>query len=182
MMSQSLLIPQALRGKEPDVMVTIMAGMELGIPPMAALRMIHVVQGKPVMGADLIVACAQRSQVCNYFRCLESTDKIATYETCRKGDEPTKRSFSIDDAKRAQLLSKDNWKKYPAAMLRARCKADLARDVYPDMVAGVYSLDEAQDIDPGFSEPEPAVDAEFTSTDLSGYGRWRLLPGRGARH
>ncbi len=167
MLGKSPLVPHSLRGKPGDIAITIMTGMELGLPPMTALRLIHVVQGRPVMAAELIVACALKASDCEYFRCVETTDKVATYETKRKGDPaPVRHSFTIEDAKRAGLLNKDNWKKYPAAMLRARCKAALARDHYPDAAAGVYSADEAQDIDPrttvDAAEDVQAIDAEFT--------------------
>ncbi len=153
---RSALLPAALRGKEADVLVTILAGRELGMAPMVALRSIHVVQGKPVLSADSLVGVAQASGQCSYFRCVESTDQIATYETQRRGDQPVQRSFTIADARRANLVNKDNWKKYPAAMLRARCKADLARDVYPDAVAGVYTPDEGED----FGAPAAEADVD----------------------
>jgi len=121
-----------------------------------------------------MVACAQSSGFCEYFRCVESDSKIATYETKRRGSEPVQRSFTIADAKTASLLGNPTWKKYPAAMLRARCKADLARDVYPDAVAGVYTDDEAAEFAPAATvheirdaTPHPrsatdVIDADFT--------------------
>jgi len=158
--AKSHLLPKELQGKEADIFVTIMAGQELGLAPMASLRSIHVVQGKPVISADGLVAVALAHPQCEYFHSVTSSDTEATYETKRKGSPPTRRSFTSEDAKRAGLLGKDTWKKYPAAMLRARCKADLARDVYPDAVSGVYTPDEAQDIDPRAAR---AIDVEPAS-------------------
>lgn len=144
--AKSSLLPPDLRGKEADVFVTIMAGMELGLAPMAALRSIHVVKGKPILSADGMVAVVQASGLCEYFTCVESSAAIATYETKRKGaPTPQRLSFTIDEAKVAGIAGGDNWKKYPSAMLRARAKAALARDVYPDAIAGVYTDDEARD-------------------------------------
>jgi hypothetical protein len=43
----------------------------------------------------------------------------------------------MDEAKAAQLLGKDVWKKYPAAMLRARAISAMARAMFPDAINGV---------------------------------------------
>lgn len=173
-LSKSSLLPADLRGKEADVFVTIMAGRELGLAPMAALRSIHVIKGKPVMSADGMVAVALSSGLAEFFRCVESNEKVATYETRRKGTpEPQLLSFTIEEAKMAGLSNGDNWKKYPAAMLRARAKAALCRDVYPDALAGVYDEDEARSFvdEPrqsphAFRAPEqhPVIDAEVVET------------------
>jgi hypothetical protein len=107
---------------------------------MQSLRSIHVIEGKPSCSADLILAlCKRRPEVCRYFRLVRSDATVATYETLRDGrPAPTTLSFTIEQAKSASLTGKDNWKKYPEAMLRARCIAALARAVYPDLVLGVY--------------------------------------------
>lgn len=150
--SQSTLLPPALQGKESDVFVTIIAGMELGLPPMAALRSVHVVKGKPVLSADAMVAVAHASGCCEYFVCISSNEHSAKYETKRKGSpKPQSLEFTIREAESAGLLGNDNWRKYPSAMLRARAKAALARDVYPDCLAACYTHDESLDFDNGTS-------------------------------
>jgi hypothetical protein len=111
---------------------------------MQSLRSVHVIEGKPTLSADLIAALVKsRSDVCEYFRLVESAADAATYETKRRGEpSPTRMSFTMADATRAGVTGKDNWRKYPAAMLRARCITALARAVYPDLVLGVYDPDE----------------------------------------
>lgn len=156
--AKSSLIPQDLKGKEADVFVTIAAGMELGLPPMASLRSIHVVKGKPILSADGMVAVARASGACEYFRAVDSTDQQATYETKRKGDpEPQRFTFTMQDAKRAGLTG-GNWAKYPKQMLKARAKSILARDVFGDALVGVYTDDEADDFrdPPAQTAPQPA--------------------------
>ncbi len=139
----------------------IAAGRELGLTAMQSLRSIHIIEGKPTLSADLVAAlCKSRSDVCLYFRLVESTDKVARYETHRKGEpSPTPMSFTWEDAQRAGVTGKDNWKKYPAAMLRARCITALARAVYPDLAMGVYDPDEMT------SEPVYAGKAEVVRQD-----------------
>lgn len=183
--AKSRLLPAELQGKEADVFVTILAGMELGLAPMAALRSIHIIKGKPVLSADGMVGVVQASGLCEYFTGIESSDKIATYETKRRGaPAPQRISFSIEEAKLAGLLSNDNWKRYPAAMLRARAKAALARDVYPDAIAGVYTEDELPAEQPRTQRqwspaaaptmPDEVQDAEIVSSILDDTFETRL--------
>lgn len=172
MFAKSSLLPPDLRGKEADVFVSIMAGQELGLPPMAALRGVHVVKGKPVLSADSMVGVAMGRGVVEYFTCTEETSESVTYVTKRKGSpHESSCTWTMEDAQRAGLLGNDNWKRYPRAMLKARCKAMLARDVYPDVLAGCYDEDEAREFSPprnGSSAHAPApapdvVDAEIIS-------------------
>ena len=141
-LAQSALLPDGLRGKPGDVLVTLITGHELGLSPMQAIRGLHVVRGRAVMSADLAVALTKRHPSCRYFRVVSTDDKAATYETLREGDpEPTRMTFTAEQAKQAGLGG-DNWRKYPAAMLRARCSLALARAVYSDIMLGVYDPDE----------------------------------------
>lgn len=143
--AKSGLLPEQLRGKVPDVVVQIMAGQELGLAPMAAIRGVHIVSGKPILSADTMVALALGSGLCEYFSCVEETATSVTYETKRKGNPNAQRvSWSDEDTKTAGLNLKDNWRMHKKQMRRARAKAILARDVYPDVLAGCYDPDEIQ--------------------------------------
>ena len=99
-LAQSALLPDGLRGKPGDVLVTLITGHELGLSPMQAIRGLHVVKGRAVMSADLAVALTKRHHSCRYFRVVSSDDKAATYETLREGDpEPTRMSFTAEQAR-----------------------------------------------------------------------------------
>lgn len=140
---ESKLLPRGVA--TPQAAFAIIAtGRELGMSAMQSLRSIHVIEGKPTLSADLVAAlCKSRGDVCKYFMLVESTATRATYETLRVGDpKPTTMSFTMEEAQRAGLASKQNWKNYPAAMLRARCITALARAVYPDLAMGIYDEDE----------------------------------------
>lgn len=144
-LSKSNLLPDALKGKVPDIVVQILAGQELGLPPMASIRGVYVVQGKPVLSADTMVGLVLASGLAEYFSCVEDTDQRVTYETKRKGSPVAQKlSWSIEDTKRAGLQAKETWRAYPRAMMKARAKAALARDAYPDVLASTYDPDEIQ--------------------------------------
>ncbi len=98
----------------PEAAFMIMAtGADYGIPATAALRAIHIIKGKTVLSSDLLVALCLKSDVCEYFACIESTETSATYETKRHGrQEPVRNTFTMDDARRAKLSVADpnsNW-------------------------------------------------------------------------
>ncbi|HBU30644.1 MAG TPA: hypothetical protein DEB56_14720 [Thiobacillus sp.] len=123
--------------------VILATGHELGLSPMQSLRGIHIIEGKPSPSADAIHAVVLNSGLAEYFREVETTADHSTWETKRKGSKPVTCTFNLSDAKRANLVKPNgNWEKYPQRMLKARAKAFLARDVYPDLLLGLYIPDE----------------------------------------
>lgn len=135
-------LPKSITKPE-QAFAIIVTGRELGLTAMQSLRGIHIIEGKPTLSADTMAALVKRSPECVYFRMVESSAERAVFETQRRGSpEPVRLSFTMDEAKAAKLTDKDNWKKYPAAMLRARCIAALARAEYQDLMLGVYDPDE----------------------------------------
>lgn len=136
-------------GNTDAVFATILAGRELGIPALSALRSIHVIDGKTSLSSHLIVGLVLRSGLAKYFRMVSSDDQQCTYETWRVGDpEPTRNQFTIADAERAGLLRSSrngkasNYVLRPRVMLRKSSAAELARAVYPDVIANVHDPDE----------------------------------------
>lgn len=171
-LAKSSLLPEALRGKVPDVLMQIMAGQELGLYSMASLRSFNIINGKPVMGADAMVAVILGSGKAEYFRRVgDGSATSVTYATKRRGEQERTCTWTIEMAKTAALHQKDNWRTYPRAMLASRAKSELARDVYPDVLAGCYTPDEISDRTPSAPVEADIVDAEFTETpvDLSQY-------------
>lgn len=168
-LSKSTLLPDALKGKVPDVLMQIMAGQELGLYSMASLRSFNIISGKPVMSADAMVAVVLGSGKAEYVRRIEATDERATYATKRRGEPEQRCTWTMEMAKKAALHQKDNWRTYPRAQLSARAKAELMRDVYPDVLAGCFTPDEVDDRTPTAVAVQTdartdAIDAEFTDS------------------
>lgn len=138
----------------------LLTGWELGLPPSVAARSIALVKGRVSLSAATTVAlCLRHREVCEYFSLVDSSEKAATYTTQRKGSpKPTMLTYTIAQAQRAGLVRQGTWTAHPEAMLRARAAAALARDVYPDLVAGCYDPDEAAEIagDVARTQPAPA--------------------------
>ena len=160
-LSKASLLPEALRGKEADVLMIIMTGAELNLAPMQAIRAIDVIKGKPSLKAETMVALVRnRKDVCRFFKCLHTDALKATYSTQRVEDEePTTLSFTMEQAKTAGLASSDMYRKFPDTMLRHRCSSMLVKMVFSDIVLGLYSDEEAQsferDVTPVASTSEP---------------------------
>jgi len=131
----------------PQKAFLIMAqGRELGLSTMQSLGNIYVVEGKVSLSSDLMAAMVLKSAVCEYLRVIEMTPERATYAAKRKGGAEFRFSFSWEDAVKAGLTNRPNYKANPADMLRHRALSKCVRAVFPDVVAGLYSRDEAEDI------------------------------------
>lgn len=131
-------------GSPHAVLSTIIAGRELGLQTMAALRAFHIVEGKHQLSADFIRALVLKSGLAEYFRVKVRNAERCTFITKRKGDDdPIDLTYTIDDARQAGLVKdKSGWAKNPADMLVARAGAKLARLVYPEVVFGLYAPEE----------------------------------------
>jgi hypothetical protein len=162
-------MPRGMQRPE-AVFAVVMAGAELGFSTMTSIRTMHIVEGRVTLSADAMKAVVKRHPKCKYFTLIESTPTVATYEAMREGDpNPVRMSFTIEQARAAGLAGKDNWKKYPDAMLRARCAAALARDVFPDAVMGVYDPEELEDVRPSV-EPAHTPRVEVVVGKPSAFG------------
>lgn len=120
--------------------VKIMAGQELGVGPMAAISGINIIQGKPVMSANLLASQVKASGKYNY-KVLERTStkcEIEFYEKFNSDKfEPVgKSSFTIEEAAKAKLTGKDNWLNYASDMLFARAVSRGVRTYCPDIFNG----------------------------------------------
>lgn len=153
--------------KTESASMILLTGRELGLGPMASLRGIHDVSGKPVLAADLMVAVVRRSGLCQKWRVVKSTVECCEIVTRRVGEEEDESCvWTADDAKRAGCGG-STWQKFPRQMLSHRCAAELARRVYSDVLLGLYTPDELDgpsDVTDDRPEPRGAViDAEVVT-------------------
>jgi hypothetical protein len=132
--------------------VRIMLGMDLGLSPTAGLLGIHYFEdgGKPVFLIESKVLSALIKRHPRYdYKVVERSDEKCALQFTVDG-EPIDDglegivTFTIEDAKRAGLLGKDAWKKYPATMLTWRCMAEGQRLYFPDLTVGqpIYTVEE----------------------------------------
>lgn len=146
-LARSQIIPKSLQGKPADIMVIFMMAMELDIPPMQALNGINVIQGKPTMSPQLMLALIKK-RLPNAFIEIKEGDGIVTCTMARdKADmsDSFTSKWDVEKAKKMQLISKDNYQKQLNTMLRWRAVGEAARIVFPDIISGTYLPDEFQD-------------------------------------
>lgn len=132
------LLPKELVGKPEAVFVILSTGMELGIGFATALRSIYINNQRPVLSADLMVGVAMAAGATFQY----DADEDAAIVRWKRGGSSGTAAFGMADAKRAGLVNKDNWQKYPNQMCLARAKAAAARQAAPDRLAGLYTPDE----------------------------------------
>ena len=150
MLAGSNMVPKAYQGKPMDILVCVQWGMELNLAPMAALQNIAVINGKPSVYGDTMLALVQASAVCEgieeFFEGENTSNMVAVCVAHRKGRKPVVARFSRDDAQRAGLWNKVGpWQAYPKRMLQMRARGFALRDAFPDILKGLVSAEEAQD-------------------------------------
>jgi hypothetical protein len=148
--SKSALVPKDYQGKPANCLVAIQWGMELGLAPLQALQNIAVINGKPSVYGDSLLAMVRADSRCMG---IEETQEggVATCIVKRKladgSIEEVKRTFSMKQAEQAQLANRPTWKAYPERMLQHRARGNALRDAFPDVLRGIITTEEAQDYD-----------------------------------
>lgn len=142
-------VPSSLRGKPAAIAACVLAGRELGIGPMSSLQNLIVIDGRPSMTSLLmrqLIFAAGHS-----IHYAESTDFRCVVKGRRRGEEEwTTITWTMDQAKKAGLDTKTNWRKYPKQMLQARATGELARLVFADCLGGMgYLEDELVEVEAG---------------------------------
>ncbi len=143
----------------------IQKGREMGVEPMRALTGIYLIEGKTVVSPELKLECfRERGGRVSWVRSDNTVAELAL--TAANGDKHVE-TVTMDDMKAAGLSGKDNWRKYPKSMLRARCIAFALRAMGEG--DGSYTPDELGAVtdEKGNAEPEyipPAFAANTNST------------------
>ena len=148
MLSKSQMIPKNYQNKPQDTLVAMMMGSELGLHPIQALQNIAVINGKPSIYGDAMLALVQNHSAFGGIQ--ESFDEAAQVATCivwRKSGEKHTVTFSQADAKQAGLWGKPGpWTQYPKRMMTFRARGFALRDQFADALAGLISREEAEDM------------------------------------
>jgi hypothetical protein len=124
-----------------QAMVKISAGQEIGIPPFASMTGIHIIQGKPTIGAGLIASRLKGSGKYDY-RVVEASEKVCSIDFYQGATKIGNSTFTIEDARKALTKNID---KFPKNMLFARAISNGVKWYCPDIFSGpVYVPEEMQ--------------------------------------
>jgi hypothetical protein len=115
-----------------------------GYHPALAARDYHIIQGRPTLKAETMMARFQQQGGKVDWKTLTDEEVTATFSHPSGGSATI--TWTFEQARKAGLTGKDNWKNYPRAMLRARVVSEGIRTVFPGVVLGVYTPEEVQDI------------------------------------
>lgn len=167
-------VPTSYRGQPEAVVAAILYGREIGIGPMQALQKIHMIDGKPALSAELMMAQMRRGGL--VVLSSESTRERA-FIHARRSDtgEEASVEWTMDEAAQIptkerganiMLSQKSTWKSYPADMLWARCVGRLARRLGSDLLGGLtYAAEEVADWDSDAPDAPPARSSRPLTTD-----------------
>jgi hypothetical protein len=138
-----------------------------GLNFMQAFRQYDIIQNRPAMKSGTLLAKFQKAG--GKVNWTEMSDKRAAATWFAPGIvNPVEISFTIEEAQRAGLAGKDNWKHYPADMLIARCIARGVRRTMAGIAEGVLTVEEAQDLEPLYQTKPPPTDEERNLAPMAG--------------
>lgn len=159
--SSSALCPAQFKGKPADTFIAMQMGAEVGLSPMSSVQSIAVINGRPSIWGDALLAIIRVHKDCESVRewmegNIKDESLTAYCGMKRRGQNEEIRSFSMTQAKIAGLWGKTGpWTNYKERMLQMRARGFCGRDVFPDALKGLHSAEESQDII--VHEPQPIV-------------------------
>ena len=158
-LAKSTIVPKDFANNPGNILVAIQWGMELGLQPMQAMQNIAVINGRPALWGDAVIALVRSSPLCEYI--YETDDgETATCRVKRRDEEEQVRTFSMTDAAQAGLKGKQGpWSQYPKRMRQMRARAFALRDVFADVLRGMPVAEEVRDT-PTEREIGPTREAE----------------------
>lgn len=144
--------------KTPEAAVTLMLVAQAdGLHPAVAARDYHVIQGRPALRSDAMLARFQKAG--GRVEWLQHSDDVVSGRFSHPQGGSVEIEWTFERARKANLTNKETWKAYPRQMLRARVISEGVRAVFPGVAVGTYTVEEVQDMPP----------SSVSSVD-SGYG------------
>lgn len=159
MIANSQLAPKSFAGKPDDTLVAMMMGNELGLNPMQAIQNIAVINGRPSIWGDALLALVQNHPA--YVSIEETFDDATMTASCtvvRRGGNPHTQRYSQEDAIKAGLWNKQGpWQQHPKRMLQMRARGFALRNQFADALLGLITAEEARDYPIDTHTGEPSV-------------------------
>lgn len=146
--AKSELAPSNFRGKPENCIIAMQMGAEVGLSPMQAIQNIAVINGRPSVWGDAMLAIVQAHPAYEWHKETkdEKNGEWAEITIKRKGSLPHTVRFTKEDAKKAGLLGKAGvWQNYPLRMMQMRARSWACRDQFSDALRGLQSAEEITD-------------------------------------
>jgi hypothetical protein len=157
----SQMVPKQYVNNPKNAVGAMAHGMPLGMNAMQAMQSVAMINGMPGLYGDGLLAVCRSCPAWEWMQ--EAIDGETAICTAKRRNEPeVTATFSVQDAKRAQLWGKQGpWTQYPTRMLAMRARAFALRNLYADVLRGMGSAEELRDI----PAEMPAVQVEPARID-----------------
>src|SRR5690606_20513155 len=137
-LAESDIVPKDYQRKPGNILVAMQWGAEIGLQPLQAMQNIAVINGRPSIWGDAMLALVRGSGLLEYIQ-ESPTAEGCTIKLKRRGEPEVVREFTVEDAKKAGLYGKQGpWQTAPKRMMQMRARAFALRDVFPDVLRGVH--------------------------------------------
>lgn len=169
-LASSELVPKSFRGKSQDLFICWAMGYQIGLTPEQSMQCIAVINGKPAMyGDDMLALCMAHKEFDDIIEEPMLKEGTVIGYSCtvkRKGKADKVNVFTLDMAKKAGLLAKGGvWTQYPERMLKLRARGFTLRDAFPDALKGIKPREEIEDY----------IDVDYKVVDTTPSSRTELL-------
>ena len=148
---------------EEAVALMLMAQAE-GNHPAKAAQEYHVIQGRPALKADAMLARFQKAGGVVEWEEMTDQEVSAYFSHPTACPKPVKVDWTMERATKANLTGKDNWRKYPRQMLKARVISEGVRMTFPGVTVGLYTPEEVMQFDDDKTE---MLSARVMGSDIS---------------
>jgi len=140
--------------KTPDqAMALMLIAQAEGLHPAIAARDYHVINGRPALRADAMLARFQAAG--GKVEWGEYTDTKVVGKFSHPSGGSVEIAWTTKMAQDAGLTRNPTWKSYPRQMLRSRCISEGIRTVFPGVVVGTYTPEEVEDMAPAPRQAPP---------------------------
>lgn len=169
LLAGSDIVPKDYQRKPGNILVAMQWGAEIGLQPLQAMQNIAVINGRPSIWGDAMLALVRSSGLLDFIR--EEISEDGTKATCtvkRKNEEPAVSIFTMEDAKKAGLSGKQGpWTQYPKRMLKLRARSYALRDIFPDVLKGMAIAEEEKDKEIDITPASSEVNAPKSNSGSS---------------
>ena len=174
-LADSDMVPKDFKGRPGNCLIAMQWGAELGLKPLQAMQNLAIINGRPSLWGDAVIALVRASPLCEWV--IESDDgTTATCRVKRRGEPEQSRTFGVEDAQKAGLVGKQGpWTQYPKRMRQMRARAFALRDVFPDVLRGLPVAEEVMDMPPAerhmgpVEEVKPAPKPELPAYSMADF-------------
>jgi hypothetical protein len=153
-LAKSTIVPMHFRNKPEEIFAALVMGAELGFQPMQSLNSIVLIQGSATLKASTMLALARAKVKDLQVEITEKENEVVV--TVKRNGDSYIATWNDSKAAAMGLLSKDNYKKQKMTMFRWRGISEALRIICPDILQGLYSAEEMDDLPPIVDRTDPA--------------------------